>query len=584
LELNAFLDAADHGRLDDLRAGLAAGLDVNAADTAGWTALLTAVRATQLPAVQLLLEAGADVHVQRAGGFGPLHLLIEAAKAGCTPEHLQILGALLGAGADPNQQTSKGGQSPVRNAAALGLGAILQLLVLADGVDLERRDTEKATPLYAAADGGSSVAVALLLEVGADPNAPDRYGRTPLHAAAIVGNPLICGALLKAGADPLAVTRFPVDRLRAKSTPRTAAELMGHEGVVALLAKAEAPASGATVDAGWPDADSPAATWLAAVLLGKTDYPTTQDDHHVLDAVFGQWRRDAERPRLLQGFRGLLVHENPRLRAASVHFYVRFAVPDDGAVLRAWTEHPGLYRGVQSPWYPEDTDLAGLLAAALSRYSFDSDEARDQARAAALTPGQGAQVVAGLLAADRAWLVENLVAIVQGSPDALAVVLGSARMRGLDPEGIMRGLIGRIPDDILIQAIRDSLPEWRVWLDAVVAEAERKAAAEEAVRAEQEAAEAERVAADPSPVDEHRRLIGQLLDHDASEVFDKLEQLLDTAPQLGEALLLEMAARKMDLRGAIALLRDRVERDTLKGWVLDAVPDELERLVYLAMI
>jgi TPR repeat protein len=90
--------------------------------------------------------------------------------------------------------------------------------------------------------------------------------------------------------------------------------------------------------------------------------------------------------------------------------------------------------------------------------------------------------------------------------------------------------------------------------------------------------------APPSPVAEHRRLIGQLLDHDASEVFDKLEQLLDTAPQLGEALLLEMAARKMDLRGAIALLRDRVDRDTLKGWVLGAVPDELERLVYLAMI
>ena len=87
-----------------------------------------------------------------------------------------------------------------------------------------------------------------------------------------------------------------------------------------------------------------------------------------------------------------------------------------------------------------------------------------------------------------------------------------------------------------------------------------------------------------SPVDEHRRLIGQLLDHDASEVFEKLEQLLDAAPQVGEALLLEMASRRMDLRGAIALLRDRVERDQLKGWIQAAVPDELERLVYLAMV
>lgn len=87
-----------------------------------------------------------------------------------------------------------------------------------------------------------------------------------------------------------------------------------------------------------------------------------------------------------------------------------------------------------------------------------------------------------------------------------------------------------------------------------------------------------------SPIDEHRRLIGSLLDHDAIEVFDKLEQLLDTAPSLGEALLLEMVSRRMDLRGAIWLLRDRVERDDLKSWILRAVTDELERLVYLAMI
>jgi hypothetical protein len=45
-----------------------------------------------------------------------------------------------------------------------------------------------------------------------------------------------------------------------------------------------------------------------------------------------------------------------------------------------------------------------------------------------------------------------------------------------------------------------------------------------------------------------------------------------------------MASRKMDLRGAISLLRDRVERDDLKSWIQAAVTDELERLVYLAMI
>ena len=57
MELNAFLDAADHGELDALSAGLAAGVNVNSVDGGGWTALLTASRAGQFDAVRLLLDA-----------------------------------------------------------------------------------------------------------------------------------------------------------------------------------------------------------------------------------------------------------------------------------------------------------------------------------------------------------------------------------------------------------------------------------------------------------------------------------------------------------------------------------------------
>jgi len=568
LTLNSFLNAADHGDLDKLKTALASGLGVDDVDAQGWTALLTATRAGQLAAVQLLLDSGAAPTVERPGGFGPLHLLIEAAKSGLQPDHLRIADALLLGGASPNQQTKKGKQTPVRNAAALGLGPLLQLL-LANGGDVDLRDKEKATPLYAAADAGSEGTVRLLLQAGADPSLPDRYGRTPLHAAAIVGSPVVCRVLLDAGVDPTALTRFPVDRLRAKSTAAQAAELMGHEGVAALLANASAPseASSKTNEVPWPNAASPEADWLERVLLGKKDYPTSRDDHHVLDALFRAWKSGEETARLSAGFRGLLIHPNVRLRSAAVHFYVKFLVPDDGAVHRAWQGHPGLYRGVRTEWYPEDTDLAGLLTSTLSRYSMDSTSARDLVRDQALRPEHGQEAVAGLLASDRDWLLDNIVAIVDGSPAALPVVLGSARLRGLVPEDIMRRLLGKIPDEVLVDGIRSSLPDWREWLDEIVAEAAAAAPPPP-----------------PSPIDEHRRLIGSLLDHDASEVFDKLEALLDTAPQLGEALLLEMASRKMDLRGAISLLRDRVERDDLKSWIQAAVTDELERLVYLAMI
>ena len=83
---------------------------------------------------------------------------------------------------------------------------------------------------------------------------------------------------------------------------------------------------------------------------------------------------------------------------------------------------------------------------------------------------------------------------------------------------------------------------------------------------------------------ESRQLLAKLLDYDPREVFDKLDAMLEAAPELGEPLILDMDLRSMDLRGGIAALRERVERDRLKGWLHSAVDDELELLVYLAMV
>ena len=65
MTLNSFLDAADHGDLDKLKTGLASGVSVDDMDAQGWTALLTATRAGQLNAVQLLLDSGASPTVER---------------------------------------------------------------------------------------------------------------------------------------------------------------------------------------------------------------------------------------------------------------------------------------------------------------------------------------------------------------------------------------------------------------------------------------------------------------------------------------------------------------------------------------
>jgi ankyrin repeat protein len=569
MTLDALLDAADHGRLDELTAILDAGQDVNAADAGGWTALLGAARAVQKDAVVLLLERGADVNAVRPGGYGALHLVEQAASEdGLSSVHLAVVAILLDAGIDPNQQTSKLKQSPVRNAAALGQAPLLQLLVDCGRADLNITDKAKATPLYAAADAAELLSTRVLLDGGAHVSIADRFGRTPLHAAAIVGSLPVALALLEAGAEPTAQTRYPFDRFRGKTTALEIAEKLGHTDVAALLTGALAePIPAGT--APWPDKDSADAVWIRDLLTGKTHIPSSRSSHHVFDDVLALKYDPAKKERLTRGFRGLLIDDDPRVRAAAVHWYT--SAPDDGVILRAWTEHRALFAGVKSPWFPDDRDLRALLASVLSRYSLTSTDARAAMRSEALIRGRGMSVVAGLVASDRRWLLDNVIAIVSASPDALPVLLGTARMRNLDPEAILRRLIGQIDDAHLIAAIRSELPEWGDWLDGVVA----KAIADTSLDVEE---------AEDDYLSESRAMLGKLLDYDSGEVISKIDAMLDAAPELGEALVIEMASRHMDLRGVVVALRDRVERETLKTWLQAAVDDELQLLVYMAMI
>jgi hypothetical protein len=188
--------------------------------------------------VRLLLGAGADVAAERPGGFGPLHMLITAAQEEALPVHAEIAAALLDAGADPNQPTRSGKQTPVRNAAALGLVEILQRLLASGRADVDARDKEKATPISVAAESGGLAAVRALLEAGADPRLMDRYGRTPLHGAAAAGDLAVARVLVEAGVEVASATRFPVDATRAGSTAHDIASTLGHTELAAYLVQA----------------------------------------------------------------------------------------------------------------------------------------------------------------------------------------------------------------------------------------------------------------------------------------------------------------------------------------------------------
>ena len=193
-------DAAMEGDIVTVRALLADGADVNAAQGDGMTALHWAAERGDAGLAEMLLYAGAVVEpVTRIGGYTPLHV---AARTGSDAVALMLLEA----GADAA-------------APAPGTGT---------------------TPLHLAATAGSAPLVTALLERGADPNAlEDGWGQTPLMFAASMNRADAVRALLEGGADPDITSR--VEDLRVLSELDRIAGRRRTEAVEALTAGRSRP-------------------------------------------------------------------------------------------------------------------------------------------------------------------------------------------------------------------------------------------------------------------------------------------------------------------------------------------------------
>ena len=116
-----------------------------------WTALIWASRSGSIDAINLLLDAGADVN--RPGPTGdnwdatPLqHAILERQRA--------VVRLLLDRGADPNRGAGPGSVAPLFLAAGDTDPAILTLL-LAHGADPTVEDENGATPLSRAVSAGT---------------------------------------------------------------------------------------------------------------------------------------------------------------------------------------------------------------------------------------------------------------------------------------------------------------------------------------------------------------------------------------------------------------------------------------------
>jgi ankyrin repeat protein len=154
-------EAASRGDREAVRALIKQGLDVNAAQGDGTTALHWAAIKGDAELAQMLIYAGANLRATtRIGAYTPLYL---AAKGG----HSAVVAALLAAGADPKAVTANG-TSPLMIAAAAGDTRTMTSLI-ENGSDVNAKDQAKGeTALMFAAAFNRTDAVKLLLARGAD--------------------------------------------------------------------------------------------------------------------------------------------------------------------------------------------------------------------------------------------------------------------------------------------------------------------------------------------------------------------------------------------------------------------------------
>jgi ankyrin repeat protein len=224
---NAILDAAEHGRTDELDRLLDAHpglIDARGGGFWGRTALHMAAWRNQQACVRRLLERGADVRIRDYGDNAyALHFAAEAAN-------LDIVEMLVDAGSDvvgegDDHQFGVLGWATCfrrvredvaeylrRHGAKLSLWSAIALNRADDVRSFVTRDPSLLracmsrsehyrTPLYHAAAKNRPKIVRLLLDLGADPNATDAIGVTALTTAAQENaDPAIVSMLQQAGA------------------------------------------------------------------------------------------------------------------------------------------------------------------------------------------------------------------------------------------------------------------------------------------------------------------------------------------------------------------------------------------------
>jgi ankyrin repeat protein len=228
-------DAVGEGDVNEIRAAIRDGFDVNGKDEHGYTPLALASMNGDLEAVRALLAMGANpnstdvrrqpIFLASVGGYRSvveellrnmpnIHRDQYAVEALAHARDVAIARALIHAGVDVDGGVTLFGFAPIHLAAAGSRVEIVDLLIRS-GADVELKNERGQSALHLAcqaftrdpmpqSEPRARATVRRLLEAEADPRARDLRDNTPLHYAArsFVCGPEIVRLLLEKGASP----------------------------------------------------------------------------------------------------------------------------------------------------------------------------------------------------------------------------------------------------------------------------------------------------------------------------------------------------------------------------------------------